>query len=241
MSKAAASGLGRSAPDNVRFISSTRACSHRRRLVEARRQKLEICRTPPKRHRARKHHVGVALKVLACTISSPPTRLSTPVTGYEMVGSPAGSCANMTGAQCMGRRPAPGKSTGLPLRMPSPGSKEGHGCDEQARVLARTLPAERGHVKNVDACNERRSGADKACAKAGVGQFSNLPHPPGRDIRPRSPLRKGKNSPVHAAYGLRARFPVLKKPVGVAVAPWHWKSKPSTASISSATHALHGM
>jgi hypothetical protein len=133
----------------------------------------------------------------------------------------------MAGAQCMVRRPAPGKSIGLPLRMPSPGSKEGHGCDEQARVLARTLPAERGHVENVDACNERRSGAgsemrsgaEKACANAGGGQCSSHPHPQwtvGATADLEVLCGKANNSPANAAYGICTRCPVLnlKKPVG---------------------------
>jgi len=67
-------------------------------------------------------------------------------------------------------------------------------------VLAGTSPAERSHVDNVDACSERRSGAEKACANAGGGQCSSNHTHRGRDSRTRS--RKGKSSPVHAAYGL---------------------------------------
>jgi len=95
------------------------------------------------------------------------------------VGSPAGSCTNvnMTGAQCMVRRPVPGKSIGLPLQMPSPGSKERHGCDEQA-ACSLVPRRERGHDENIDACNGRSSGADKACANAGGGQCPSYPHPP---------------------------------------------------------------
>ena len=101
--------------------------------------------------------------------------------------------------------------------MPSPGSKDGHGCEDQARVLARTSPAERGHVENVDACNERRGGADKACANAGGGQCSSHPHPPwtvGATAVLEVLCGKANNSPANAAYGICATCPVLKKPNG---------------------------
>ena len=169
MSRAAASGLGRSAPDNARFSSSTRACNHRRQLVEARRLTRDLPHDPQEAPRAQTTRWGrpPGARTAPLPFLLRGRRRQSPE--MNMVGSPAGSCANTTGAQCTVRRPAPGKSIGLPLRMSSPGSKEGHGCDEQARLLARTSPAEQGHVENVDACNERRSGADKACANAGGG------------------------------------------------------------------------
>ena len=114
----------------------------------------------------------------------------------DWLGTPRGSCDSMTSTQRMVTRPDPGKPVGLPMRMPLPGSK-GCAC---SLVPAR---AEKGHVENIDACNdqkERRRECMRVCRRRAVFQVPHLLH-----------------TSVHAASGLHARCPVLKKQVGVEV------------------------
>ena len=84
-------------------------------------------------------------------------------------------------------------------------------------MLAPISPAERGRAENGDVCNERRSGEEKACVNACGGQCSSHPHPQwtvGATAVLEVLCGKANNSPANAAYGICARCPVLKKPVG---------------------------
>jgi len=174
MSKAASSVLGRSAPAKTRFVRSTRVCSHEHRLVRSAQATPETFCTPPKRYRARNHHIEVALRVRAGDIIAAPPWPPRPVHRDEVwLRAPLNLAPTLparsawSGALLLGIL-----FLAYHCGYPRWSRRRGHGCDEQARVLAGTSPAERGRVENVCVCNKRRAVQRRLVGMQAAGSVS---------------------------------------------------------------------
>jgi len=213
MSKAASSVLGRSAPAKTRFVRSTRVCSHEHRLVRSAQATPETFCTPPKRYRARNHHIEVALRVRAGDIIAAPTWPPRPVPRDEVwLRAPLNLAPTLPARSAWVRRPAPGNSIfGLPLRIPS--LEDTAATNRRACSLVPRQLSEAASKTCVSAIREERCREGLwECRRRAVSQ----PPTPTVDTTAVLEVRcgKAKNSPVHAAYGLCARRPVLKNLVG---------------------------
>jgi len=198
MIKAEASGLERSAPVNTSLPLN--ACLQSRAPMGMKRTgKPEIHRTPPKRQRASKHQVDVALRVRVGDITAAPTRPPRPVlrdpSPIKYGCEPHGILRQHDRRTVSGKAPCSLKIIGLSLRMPSPGSKErtrlrGTGARARSNLASRTRPCRKRRCLQRE--KERRREGLCECMRGAVFQPPTPTVDSGCDSRPRSPLRQGK-------------------------------------------------